>query len=105
MLVLALLDTDDMYGYQLIQEISRTSNGALIFQEGSLYPVLYRLEDQGMITSYSKRVGKRMTRIYYHLEPQGRARVHTLAKGYRELVGNVFLIIRDLGEKETDGGE
>ncbi len=38
-----------------------------------MYPVLYKFEDLGYISSEKKLVGKRMTRIYYHLEPSGKA--------------------------------
>ena len=45
LVILALLRREDMYGYQLVQETSHSSGGKLSTQEGSLYPVLYRLLD------------------------------------------------------------
>ena len=39
-----------MYGYQIVQEIAARSGGTIVTQEGSLYPVLYKLQDQGMIS-------------------------------------------------------
>ncbi|MBQ4530755.1 MAG: helix-turn-helix transcriptional regulator [Lachnospiraceae bacterium] len=71
MLLLKMLSEADMYGYQLAQELKKRSNGEYTLQEGSMYPILYRLSDQNRITSYEKRVGTRLTRIYYHLEPAG----------------------------------
>ena len=50
LVLLALLKREDMYGYQLVQEIERSSGGRIVTQEGSLYPVLYRLLDQGLIS-------------------------------------------------------
>lgn len=67
-LILALLDQEDMYGYQIVQEITERSGGAIVTEEGSLYPVLYKLQDQGMLSGEKVLVGKRMTRVYYHLE-------------------------------------
>lgn len=71
MLLLKLLSESDMYGYQLAQELKKRSNNEYTIQEGSMYPILYRLSDQAFITSYEKKVGIRQTRIYYHLEKSG----------------------------------
>ena len=50
LVVLSLLKRGDMYGYQLVQETERASCGKLTTQEGSLYPVLYKLQEQGLIS-------------------------------------------------------
>ena len=71
LVILSLLKREDMYGYQLVQEMERQSGGSLSTQEGSLYPVLYKLLEQGFISDRKVLVGKRMNRIYYHLEPAG----------------------------------
>lgn len=47
LILLSLLRREDMYGYQLVQETERRSGGRLKTQEGSLYPVLYRLPGAG----------------------------------------------------------
>lgn len=99
LVVLALLRREDMYGYQIVQEMNRSSGGALIVQEGSLYPVLYKLVDQGLISDRRVQVGKRMTRIYYHLEPPGEARLRELIREYETVTNGVFRIIK--GEAEN----
>lgn len=45
LVILGLLKKQDMYGYQLVQETERQSGGRIVTQEGSLYPVLYKLVD------------------------------------------------------------
>lgn len=50
LLILSLLEKEDMYGYQIMQTISESSSGRIVTQEGSLYPVLYKLQEQGMIS-------------------------------------------------------
>lgn len=50
LLILSLLEKGDMYGYQIVQTISESSSGRIVTQEGSLYPVLYKLQEQGMIS-------------------------------------------------------
>jgi len=59
LILLSLLRREDMYGYQLVQEIERCSGGQLKTQEGSLYPVLYRLQEQGLISDRPVVGGKR----------------------------------------------
>ncbi|MFQ7312524.1 MAG: PadR family transcriptional regulator [Sellimonas sp.] len=82
MLVLKLLAEDDLYGYQMTQMIIERGGGYIKIPEGSLYPTLYKLEDKGYISSYEKLVGKRMRRIYYHLEENGRAYLEKLIQEY-----------------------
>ena len=97
LVILALLQREDMYGYQLVQETEHSSGGALVTQEGSLYPVLYKLLDQGLISDYRVKAGKRMTRVYYHLEPAGEVRLEELIREYREITRGVFNIIEREG--------
>lgn len=95
LVILTLLKREDMYGYQLVQETARASGGRLTTQEGSLYPVLYKLVDQGLISDRKVQVGKRMTRVYYHLEPAGEQRQRELRREYEEVTMGVFQIIKE----------
>lgn len=99
--LLALLKREDMYGYQLVQEIHRSSGGRITTQEGSLYPVLYKLQAQNMISDRRVLVGKRMTRIYYHLEPEGEVRLAELMQEYENITQGVLQIIHG-GEREHE---
>lgn len=98
LVILSLLRDEDMYGYQLVQETALRSGGRLTTQEGSLYPVLYRLQDQGLISDRKVLVGKRMTRVYYHLEPAGEEMFHRWAEEYRSVNQGMCQI---LGEEGT----
>lgn len=93
LVILALLKKEDMYGYQLVQETVDRSGGRIVTQEGSLYPVLYKLLDQGLITDRKVQVGKRMTRIYYHIEPEGEARLQQLKEEYEQTARGIHLIL------------
>jgi PadR family transcriptional regulator PadR len=97
LIILSLLQREDMYGYQLVQETLHSSGGRIITQEGSLYPVLYKLLDQGLISGRKVQVGKRMTRIYYHLESAGEAKLQELIEEYEQITQGVHMIIK--GEK------
>lgn len=71
LILLKLLGRKDMYGYQLIQEMSLLSEQAFEMSQGSLYPFLHALERKGLIISYSQPEGKRERR-FYHLTDGGR---------------------------------
>ncbi len=74
----------DCYGYQLSQLIKTTSDDYLIIPEGSMYPALYKLIDKGYISDYKKQVGKRLIRVYYHIEKPGEERLADLIVEYRQ---------------------
>ena len=92
LVILGLLRREDMYGYQLVQETEAASGGRITTQEGSLYPVLYKLVDQGLISDRRVQVGRRMTRVYYHLEPAGEQRFAELLREYEEITQGIRLI-------------
>ena len=69
-IILSLLKRGDNYGYQLIKDVQSISDGALNWKEGSLYPVLIKLEKKGLIKSYVKKEDGR-NRKYYSLNQNG----------------------------------
>lgn len=89
MLLLKLLQEEDMYGYQMTQECKKRSDEQFLILEGSMYPILYRLEEDNYISSYQKKAGKRLKRIYYHLEPAGKEHLETLIKEFHNSVALV----------------
>lgn len=93
LVILALLKKEDMYGYQLVQETAASTGGRIVTQEGSLYPVLYKLLDQGLISDRKVVVGRRMTRVYYHLEPAGEIRLQELIQEYNAIAQGVQMIL------------
>lgn len=93
LVILSLLTREDMYGYQLVQETERLSGGLIITQEGSLYPVLYKLLDHGYISDRKVLVGKRMNRIYYHIEPAGYIRLEELKHDFEAITVGMHMIM------------
>ncbi len=76
MLVLKLLDGQDMYGYQMIEELARRSERAFALKTGTLYPLLHSLEEKELIRSYERDEGAARPRRYYHLERKGQHLLH-----------------------------
>ena len=54
LLLLKLLSTEDMYGYQIILELARRSSNVFEMKEGTLYPVLHGMEREGYVEAYEK---------------------------------------------------
>jgi transcriptional regulator len=72
LLVLALVEDRPRHGYDIGKRIESVSNGRLTFRIGSLYPILCRLEDKGLITGrWIEKAGERRRR-YYKLTAEGR---------------------------------
>ncbi|MBP1989898.1 PadR family transcriptional regulator [Paenibacillus eucommiae] len=72
MLILKLLDNDDMYGYQMIDELERRSENVFTLKAGTLYPILHNLEQQGMIESYDQASESGRPRKYYRITKRGK---------------------------------
>lgn len=71
-LLLSILQKGPSYGYAIIQEVKDLSGGELAWSEGMLYPVLHRLEEQGLIESFEERGETGRKRRYYRLRADGR---------------------------------
>ena len=71
-LLLAILQRGANYGYAIIQQVKELSGGELEWSEGMLYPVLHRLEEQGLIEAYEGRGDTGRQRRYYKLSADGR---------------------------------
>lgn len=91
MLVLKLLAKEEKYGYQIISELKDQSEGRFTLKEGTLYPVLYRLEDDGLVESKWSEVKekKQVPRKYYVITDKGREELTQIEKLWREIQKSV----------------
>lgn len=73
MLVLKLISERPGHGYELIQRLQERSRGRFVLKEGTLYPILYRLEDDGMIqAAWSQGQGRIAPKKVYEITEKGR---------------------------------
>ncbi len=72
MLILKLLEEQDMYGYQMIEELAKKSNNTFSLKAGTLYPLLHTLEQQMMISSYEENADSARVRKYYSITNKGK---------------------------------
>lgn len=101
MLVLYLLEQEDMYAYQIVNELRRRSGDRYRLLEGSLSMILLRMEEAGLISGRTELVGKRRTRRYYTLLPAGREKLQLLLRQYRETI----LGIQSIMDFQKEGAE
>jgi len=71
MLVLNLLNEKSCYGYELIKMLKQRSNNVFELKEGTLYPILHKLENDSLIRSFNQEVSGR-TRKYYAITDKGK---------------------------------
>lgn len=80
--ILTLLQKKEMYGYELSQRIFELSSRIIEVKEGTLYPILYRLEEKGVIISqWQSPQGRGNPRKYYSVTEEGK---HYLAEYQKE---------------------
>lgn len=92
MLLLRLLRDRPQYGYELVRAIRERSAGALDFGEGAIYPILHRLEQDGLLRSRRESV-KGRSRIVYRLTRAGSKRLQGTASRWEEVVRSVNLLL------------
>lgn len=99
--VLALLNQKEWYGYDLTQNVERISEGRFSMTEGTLYPILYRLESQGYVASRYEFAGKRMRRAYYTITEEGQRCYRALLDEYDSVQEGIRLIVSYRGDSQA----
>ena len=92
LLLLSLISTEDMYGYQMITELERRSDATFRMKEGTLYPILKKLENGGYLTTYTREFSGR-TRKYYHLTDKGAALLKKEAEAWQTYARGIDAVL------------
>lgn len=103
--LLSLLSKNEMYGYEIVQAMENISGGRFCLPEGTLYPILYRLEDSGYLETRHVLVGKRMKRVYYRLSAAGMEHYNDMLEDYRSIQAGVKMILSHSGEEKEEERE
>ena len=94
MLVLKALSLGPMHGYGVGQRIQQISDDVLRVEEGSLYPALYRIEQQGWIESEWGVSENNQRAKFYKLTRQGRRQLQIEEENWDRLAGAVFKVMQ-----------
>ena len=97
--VLNLLSQREMYGYELVQEVSTVSQGILNMGQSTLYPMLYGLEAKKLVRSKWRDASNGRRRKYYSLTAKGRKQLGQDLAKWQDLVE----ALRSLGIVDTGG--
>ena len=88
-LILSILIEDETYGYELIKKIKERSSGKLAFAEGTIYPVLKKLEEKKLISSKWKLGKTDKQRKYYRITSAGKKQLQ-VEKNNWFIIHNIF---------------
>ena len=92
LLILHLLSERDMYGYEMVTELARRSEEVFQLKEGTLYPLLHRLEKEKALTAYEEKKDGRVRR-YYRLTRRGREKLTERSEAWERYAGAVNAVL------------
>lgn len=93
--ILKLLSEKEMYGYELVSELNRKGNSFNI-KEGTLYPILYRLEDDGLMeTRWEQSPSRGQPKKYYSVTHKGKQVMSESYTQWKAVVQDTTRIMED----------
>lgn len=92
-LLLCVINNRSMYGYQIIKELKKKSNGYFQFKEGTLYPALHRLEKTGLIKGKWEKLPGGQKRRYYCTTEMGQKALNERMVTWRGFFKAINLIM------------
>lgn len=93
MMLLSLIKEQDRYGFEIIQELKNRSDDTFDMKEGSLYPILHRLEKSGLLQSYQKQGTAGKPRKYYAITSKGSKQLEEDKKTWNQFSESVRRVV------------
>lgn len=97
-LILSILEKNDCYGYEIRSLLNTKSDGLLDISLTTIYSATYKLEKKGFISEYSTLVGKKRTRVYYHIESPGEEYLIRSRQNYEKTTTGVQRLLESLSK-------
>ena len=94
LLILKAVSLGKLHGYGVLLRIEQISRGALLVQQGALYPALYRLEHQGLIESEWGTSDNNRKAKYYRLTAAGRRQLETEVGEWKRIALAITLALQ-----------
>src|SRR6476660_7482131 len=92
-IVLKLLeDNKRMYGYEITQKVKQLTLDKIQITEGALYPTLHALEDDGLVTTETEYIGKRV-RKYYSLSKEGKTKTTEKVNEFADFMATMKFLL------------
>jgi len=89
LLILKAVSLGPLHGYGVLLRIGQISKGALLIEQGALYPALFRLVRQGLLTAEWDKSDNNRRAKYYELTRKGRKRLQEETDGWNRLVAAI----------------
>jgi PadR family transcriptional regulator PadR len=99
LVVLELLAPGEAYGYEIANKLADRTQGTLEITDGTLYPVLYRLERAGFVDVRWETPARGVPRKYYRLTESGRRELQQLAREWRTFAGAMARLLNSSGDE------
>ena len=97
-LILSILEEGENYGYMIIQRVKEISEEQIVWKDGTLYPILHKMEKKGLITSYWKASEHGRKRKYYKIQETGKTALATEKQNWQEM-NQIFMRMWNLNPK------
>jgi len=94
LIILSVLQNQDRYAYEITKYVTEQTNNLVQPKQGTMYPYIHSMIDQGMITSYQKIINNKV-RVYYHIEDKGRDYYKQELKKYHQLVDALDQLLKN----------
>ncbi|HLR15221.1 MAG TPA: PadR family transcriptional regulator [Bacillota bacterium] len=101
--LLAIIKNKEVYGYELADKLE--TYGFHSFSEGTIYPLLLRMQKEGLVTSTLKKSTAGPRRKYYSLTPKGKQELDIFIKRWDDLQTNVNNVLHHESDTTTKKGD
>jgi len=96
LLILSLISRKDMYGYEIIKELEILSDASFQLKEGTLYPILHKLENMKWVKSYLTLSESGTKRKYYQITHLGLQQLEEEKQNWEEYMASVLKVLNGL---------
>lgn len=93
LLILRAVSFGSLHGYGVLRRIELLSSGAILIEEGALYPALWRLERQGLVSAVWGVSDNNRKAKFYSITPKGKARLGEQVAAWDRLVDAMDLVL------------
>lgn len=92
-IILSLLANEkEMYGYEISKRVEELTKGKIQITEGALYPLLHKMEADGLVFTREENIGKRV-RKYYRVSEEGKAESKERSNELRDFIATLSSIL------------
>ncbi|MGL4420278.1 MAG: PadR family transcriptional regulator [Gemmataceae bacterium] len=100
--ILAVLQRNESYGYEIVERLSHEAK--LPMTESTVYPILTRLQRDGLLSSRMQRSGTGPPRRYFRLTAEGRLRFQQMVREWKQLQELVGKLLESVDVENPNGG-